>query len=55
MRAHAEPIGLIGGRERRSPADVEAFTIELEPARLVTRGLKCHFDGHLLGHALQPG
>jgi hypothetical protein len=31
--------------------DMKAFTIELEPARLVTRGLKRDFNGNIFGRA----
>jgi hypothetical protein len=55
MRPNVEPIGLIAGHKWRSPVHVEAFTIEVEPAGLVTRGLKCHFDRHLFGDAFQSG
>jgi hypothetical protein len=30
---------------------MEAFTIELEPAKLVVRGLKCDYDGGIYRQA----
>src|SRR5688500_464507 len=55
LRANPQLKGLIVSRAGWGPADGEAFRIELEPARLVTRGLERDVDKYPLGHACQGG
>ena len=53
--ANDEPIGLILGHEGSGAADLQPFTVELEPLGCVTRSIERHFDGHPLGRAFQGG